>query len=116
MKIVFKNENLRFRLDVKDKDGDVVVNPLNVQSLSATFRSEFNNELWLDFRYPAEAEYPEITLESGQFYIEITTEQADTAPTGNVIISVNYKVADASFSEGFNSFTEKGRILLVKEA
>ena len=115
MNIVFKNENLLFKLDVRDKDGVSVVAPADVQKIAVTFTNEKTGSKWLEYRYPSEPDFEELTLEGGFFRLNITTEQAEKSQSGATIVMVNYHVADTSFEEGFNSFTQKGRIFLIKE-
>jgi len=115
MRIVFNNENKRFNLQVKDVDGNVVIDNSIVEEIQVQLKYAFNNETWLDYRFPMTDGFPEIKLLAGNFYFEITTEQARGARNGDIIVVVNYKVTDSNYTEGFNSFTEKGEIMKIVE-
>ena len=115
MRILFNNENKRFWLEVKDDAGNVVVDPTIVEAIQVQLKYGLKRDTWLDYRYPSTEGFPEVKLSAEKFYFEITTEQAKTARNGDIVVVVNYKVTDARFSEGFNSFTEKGKILKIVE-
>lgn len=115
MKIVFKNENKRFKLNVVDEAGAPAIASTDVQKIQVLLKNEFKGDTWLDYRYPEEEGKPPVILENGVFYFEITTEQVATAKQGNIIVVVNYQVTDTTFSEGVKSFTQKGKLLLIQD-
>ena len=115
MNIIFNNENKRFRLEVKDSEGVEVVTPVNVQAIRVILKNSYKKDIWLDYRYPSEIEYPEIILSAGKFYFEITTTQAATLIEDEIEVIVNYHVNDVNFEEGFKSFTQKGKLFITKK-
>ena len=114
-RINFKNESFRFRLSLRDAQG-AELGIADVEGIEAKFYGEFEKKVWLQYAWPFKEGFEEVERHDDDYFaLEITPEQAQTAPTGTIIVQVTYKVTDDDFTQGFKQITEKGKVLILKD-
>jgi hypothetical protein len=112
-----KNQNFRLRIPPPKHNGVYVTMP-EVVAAELILYSEFGRQKWLHFKYPEEEGFEPltpITDPSPSFAAEITTEQSETAPLGNVVAQLSISVTDDRFTEGFALVSGEAIIYNIKD-